>query len=120
VHKWSASTLLFAKKFENLFENSILNDKIIFSSLNELLEENEIATLQKHMNEKYKQSEEGLVKQKQQPLSKHFKKIKNLKDRNEKIMLALEDGYTQGEVGRYLGVTSALISQIKKSFKFNT
>jgi len=120
AYKWSASTLLFAKKFENLFENSILNDKIIFSSLDKLLEEDEVATLQKHMNEKYKQSEEGLVKQKQQPLSKHFKKIKNLKDRNEKIMLALEDGYTQGEVGRYLGVTSALISQIKKSFKFNT
>jgi REP element-mobilizing transposase RayT len=39
AYKWSASTLLFAKKFENLFENSILNDKILFSSLDKLLEE---------------------------------------------------------------------------------
>jgi len=119
-YKWSASTLLFDQKFEDLFENSILNDKMIFSSLDKLLEEGEIATLQKRMNEKYKRSEEGLIKQKQKPLSKHFKKIENLKDRNQKIMLALEDGYTQGEIGRYLGVTSALISQVKKRFKLNT
>ena len=119
-YKWSASTLLFNNKFENLFEKSILNDKIIFSSLDKLLEEGEVATLQKHMNEKYKRSEEGLIKQKQEPLFKHFKKIKNLKDRNEKIMLALKDGYTQGEVGRHLGVTSGLISQVNKSYKLNT
>ena len=119
-YKWSASTLLFDKKFKSLFEHSLLNDKIIFSSLDKLLEEDEIATLQKRMNEKYKRSEEGLIKQKQKPLSKHFKKIKDLKDRNDKIMLALKDGYTQGEVGRYLGVTSGLISQIKTNCKLNT
>ena len=50
------------------------------------------------MNVKYKRSEEGLIKQKQKSLVKHFKNIENLKDRNEKIMLALKDGYTQGEV----------------------
>ncbi len=119
-YKWSASTLLFDKKLEKLFEESILNDKVIFSSLDKILVEGELTTLQKLMNEKYKRSEEGLIKQKQEPLSKHFKNIKNLKDRNEKIILALKDGYTQGEVGRYLGVTSGLISQINKSYKLNT
>ena len=119
-YKWSASTLLFDNKFEKLLENSILNDKIIFASLTKLLKESEIATLQKHMNVKYKRSEEGLIIQKQKALLKHFKKIKNLKDRNEKIILALNDGYTQGEVGRYLGVTSGLISQIKNGYKLNT
>ena len=119
-YKWSASTLLFNKKFEILFENSILNNKIIFSNLDKLLEEGEVTTLQKQMNEKYKRNEQGLVKQKQEPLSKHFKKMKNIKDRNEKILLALKDGYTQGEVARHLGVTSGLISQIKNSYKLNT
>ena len=31
-------TLLFDKRFEAIFEDSILNDKIIFSSLNTILE----------------------------------------------------------------------------------
>ncbi|MDF1881297.1 transposase [Sulfurimonas sp. MAG313] len=119
-YQWCASTLLFDKNYENIFKNSILNDEIIFSSLDKLLEEGEIATLQKHLNEKYKRSEAGLIKQKQQPLAKHFKKVKSLNDRNEKIMLALKDGYTQGEVGRYLGLTSGLISQVNKSCKLNT
>ena len=119
-YRWSSSTLLFDLSYESLFKESILNDKIIFSSLDKLLEEGEVSTLQKHMNEKYKRSEEGLTKQKQQTLSKHFKKVKNLKSRNEKIMLALKDGYTQGEIGRFLGVTSGLISQINKDYKLNT
>ena len=119
-YKWSASTLLFSTRFENLLKNSILNDKIIFSSLNTLLEDREIAILQKTMNEKYKRSEEGFIKQKQKPLKEHFKKVKNLKDRNEKIMLALKDGYTQGEIGRHLKVTSALVSHVSRNLKFDT
>jgi len=35
-------------------------------------------------------------------------------------MLALNDGYTQGKIGRYLGVTSGLISKVSKSYKLNT
>lgn len=119
-YRWSASTLLFDKKLESLFQQSILNDKTIFSSLNTLLQEGEISALQKRMNEKYKRSEEGLVKQKQQPLEQYFKAIKNLQERNEKIILALKDGYTQGEIGRHLGVTSALVSHIRRHLKFDT
>jgi hypothetical protein len=119
-YRWSASTLLFDKKLESLFQQSILNDKTIFSSLNTLLQEGEISALQKRMNEKYKRSEEGLVKQKQQPLEQHFKEIKNLQERNEKIILALKDGYTQGEIGRHLGVTSALVCHISRHLKFDT
>lgn len=65
-------------------------------------------------------SEEGLIKQKQYPIEQYFKEIKNIKDRNAKIMLALKDGYTQGEVGRYLHVTSALISHLSRNLKFDT
>ena len=119
-YNWSASTLLFDKRFESLLSNSVLNDKLIFSSLNTILEEDEIVSLQKTMNEKYKRSEEGLIKLKQISLKEYFKKVENLKDRNEKIMLALKDGYTQGEIGRYLKVTSALVSHVSKNFKFDT
>ena len=120
AYRWSASTLLVDKKLGKLFEESILNDKVIFSSLDKILEEGEISTLQKIMNEKYKRSEEGLIKQKQQTLEEYFKDITDLNDRNKKIMLALKDGYTQGEVGRHLGVTSALVSYVSKNFKFDT
>ena len=63
-YRWSASTLLFDQKLGTLFEESILNDKAMFSSLDKILKELAIATLQKLMNEKYKHTDEGLIKQK--------------------------------------------------------
>jgi len=48
---------------------------------------------------------------------KHFEKSKSIHERNSAIMEALEDGYGQAEIGRYLNVSSALVSYVFRNFK---
>jgi DNA-binding NarL/FixJ family response regulator len=48
-------------------------------------------------------------------LDKHFKNNKDLSSKNSAILKALKDGYTQGEIERYLNVSSALVSYIFRS-----
>jgi DNA-binding NarL/FixJ family response regulator len=45
-------------------------------------------------------------------LAKHFKDSKEIVSRNSAILSALDDGYTQGEVARYLGLSMVIVSKI--------
>jgi len=45
-------------------------------------------------------------------LDTHFKNNKDLPSRNAAINEALKDGYTQGELARYLDVSVALVSYV--------
>jgi DNA-binding NarL/FixJ family response regulator len=49
-------------------------------------------------------------------LDTHFKNNQDLPSRNSAIIEALKDGYTQGEVARYLDVSAALVSYVFRSF----
>jgi len=58
------------------------------------------------------QKEHTFRQAKETTLEKHFKDIKELASRNSAILLALDDGYTQGEVARYLGLSTAMVSKV--------
>jgi REP element-mobilizing transposase RayT/DNA-binding MarR family transcriptional regulator len=47
-------------------------------------------------------------------LSEHFSSVTNKPERNAAIMMALEDGYTQAEIAKYLGLSRSAISKIVK------
>jgi DNA-binding NarL/FixJ family response regulator len=45
-------------------------------------------------------------------LEEHFAEVKTKKERNETIVEALEDGYTQIEIANFLNVSRSLVSKI--------
>ncbi len=49
---------------------------------------------------------------KEKKIEAHFEDVSDLPSRNAAILEALNDGYTQGEVARHLGVTAALVSHV--------
>jgi len=53
---------------------------------------------------------------KETTLDKHFENSQDIPSRNSAIMTALEDGYGQAEIARYLGVSAALVSHVFRSF----
>jgi len=48
-------------------------------------------------------------------LESHFSDIEDISSRNTAILKALDDGYTQGEVSRYLSLSTAMVSKIFRS-----
>ena len=61
--------------------------------------------------------EEHRFKQKKEiALEKHFENCEDIGSRNFAVMKALEDGYGQAEIARYLGVSAALISHIFRNY----
>jgi REP element-mobilizing transposase RayT len=51
------------------------------------------------------------------PLKEHFKDTKEIASRNRAILRAIGDGYTQGEVARYLELSTAMVSKIFRGMK---
>ncbi len=68
--------------------------------------------LDNEQKKKIVQEEHAFKQMKERTLEVHFGDVGDLPSRNAAIIEALKDGYTQGEVARYLGVSSALISHV--------
>ena len=95
-----------------------------FENSNELLnvlgiqltqeEKNTIQQFQKDAI-KYKSASQR-IEQKIQ-IEDYFSKEMTKEKRNEAIQKAIEDGFTQGEVARFLGLTNAAVSKIMKKLK---
>ena len=54
---------------------------------------------------------------KEMSLESHFSNIEDIPSRNSAILKALDDGYTQGEVSRYLGLSTAMVSKVFRSMR---
>ena len=74
-------------------------------------------TMQQFQKEavKYKNTPKR-VEQKLQ-IKDYFSKEMTKEQRNEAIQKAIEDGFTQSEVARFLGLTNAAVSKILKKLK---
>ena len=77
-------------------------------------EQKELETEQK---KKIIQEEHEFRQTKELTLKEHFRDTKELGRRNSAIMTALNDGYTQGEVARYLGLSPAMVSKVFRKIK---
>ena len=47
-------------------------------------------------------------------LEEHFKEVNTLEERNEAMVQALNDGYTQIALAKYLNVSRSLVSKVVK------
>ena len=63
------------------------------------------------------QEEHTFKQRKEIALKEHFKDTEDVTSRNNAILKALDDGYTQGEVARYLGLSTAMISKVYRGVK---
>ena len=80
--------------------------------LEQVLSKKEQKELENEQKKKVVEKDHEFKQIKEITLEQHFKNNKNLSSRNSDILEALKDGYTQGEIARYLNVSSALVSHI--------
>lgn len=97
-------------------QHSILKKELHNEGIQELLEKklskSELLELEEEKKKKIVQDEHKWRKEKTKSLKEHFENCKNIQERNKAVLKALDDGYTQGEVARYLRLSSAMISKI--------
>ena len=92
-----------------------------YAGIQELLEKplnkKEQHALQAEQKKPIIQEEHTFKQKKETSLARHFKDIQVIASRNSAILSALDDGYTQGEVARYLDLSTAMISKIFRGVK---
>ncbi len=97
-------------------KHSKLKKEYHYEGMQELLEKplnnKEQKELEAEQKKKIIEKEHEFKQTKECTLDSHFKNNKDLPSRNTAIIEALKDGYTQGELARYLGVSAALVSYV--------
>ena len=83
--------------------------------LEQVLSKKEQQELEEEQKKKIVEKEHEFKQIKETPLKQHFKNSNDLPSRNSAILKALKDGYTQGEIARYLDVSAALVSHVFRS-----
>ncbi len=100
-------------------KHSKLKKEYHHEGIQELLEKSlskkEQEKLEAEQKKKIVQKEHEFKQIKERTLDSHFKNNKDLPSRNSAIIEALKDGYTQGEIARYLSVSAALVSHVFRS-----
>jgi len=76
------------------------------------LNDEELETLEKIKHQKIIQKENGNRQAYAKSLEVHFEVFRTRQERNSIILEALEDGYTQIEIAKYLSVSRSLVSKI--------
>jgi len=79
------------------------------------LSRDELGALQDEKRKKITKDKSGAKQQRDKPLAEYFENIQNKQERNIAMAEAYKNGYTQGEVARELGVSSALVSHCIKN-----
>ena len=101
------------KKYE-LLSSSLLYGKDIHDWLFPLDEKN-LSALDGFKNIKYEKIDNAFVEKKQTPLADYFVSIDSFSPRNFLIYEAFMSGYCQGEIARYLNLSSVTVSRIVSS-----
>jgi hypothetical protein len=100
-------------------KHSKLKKEYHYKGIQELLKtplnKKEQKELEDEQKKKIVQKEHEFKQMKAIALDRHFRKNKDLPERNFAIIEALKDGYTQAEVARYLDVSAALVSYVFRS-----
>ena len=102
-------------------KHSKLKKEYHYEGIQELLEKplnkKEQKSLEAEQKKPIVQEEHTFRQAKETALKEHFKDTKEIASRNSAILLALNDGYTQGEVARYLELSTAMVSKVFRGVK---
>jgi len=116
-----AALLNHDQKVIKCAEHSKLKKEYHYKNIQELLEKPLSKKEQKEseleQKKKIVQKEHEFKQTREIKLEKYFENTNTISERNSAILKAIEDGYTQAEIGRYLSVSSALISYIFRTWK---
>ena len=80
------------------------------------LDKQELKELKIRQKKKIVQKEYNYGHDREQTLQEHFEKFKNKNERNEAILRALDDGYNQAEIARYLNLSASAVAKVRKKF----
>ena len=101
--------------------HSKLKKEIEYEGIQEHLEmvlsEDELKILEIEKNKKIIQKEYQFRQEKTITLQEYFDNIITKEDRNRAILKALDDGYRQIEIAKYLNLSSATISKVFRAVK---
>ena len=107
------------KKLIPCAKHSKLKKELHHEGIQELLEtkltKKELKELETEQKKKIIQKEHGLKQEKNKTLEEHFENVTELVSRNSAIMSALEDGYKQAEISRYLKLTPSAVAKVRKN-----
>ena len=97
-------------------KHSKLKQEIEYEGIQEYLEiafsKKELKMLEIEQNKKPIKTEYGYRYEKEKSLQEYFNKSKSKQQRNDSILRAVEDGYMQSEIAKYLKLSSSAISKI--------
>jgi len=84
------------------------------------LSKDELGQLEEVKKKKIVKTKKGIRQEKSTPLKNYFDSVEDKQDRNIAMKKAYLAGYTQGEIAKHLGVTSALVSHCIRGLKSHT
>jgi len=97
-------------------KDSKLKNEIEYEGIQEHLEmtlsDKERKEIEKELNKKPIKTEHGKRDEKAKTLQEHFNQSKTKEQRNDAIITAMEDGYTQSQIATYLDLSSSAVSKI--------
>ena len=92
-------------------ENEGIREHLEVALSKEELKELKIRQKRKIIQENYKYKYDKAKK-----LVEHFNKLDNKEERNQSVMEALNDGYKQSEIARYLKISASAVAKIRGKF----
>jgi len=102
-------------------EHSQIKKEIEYEGIREHLEmaltEGELKELEIRQKKKIVQKEHNYGYDREKTFEEYFGNLKNREERNSAIMEALDDGYGQAEVARYLNITASAVAKVRKKFE---
>jgi len=111
-YKWSSSSLLINGVFLELLEGSKIKLLLKSQTLGDSLSSVDLDEINVFHKTVYKEIDTMVIRQKQKSLEEYFETYKSLSERNIKIQEAIDDGYMQTEVSKYLKMTNANVCRI--------
>ena len=91
------------------------------AAIQELLEKplskKEQNALEAEQKKPVEQENHSFKQRKEITLKEHFEDAGDIASRNSAVLKAIDDGYTQGEVARYLDLSTAMVSKIFRGVK---
>jgi len=102
-------------------KHSKLKSEIEYEGIQEHLEmrlsKKELKALENEKSKKIIRDEHQFKQSKTKTLQEYFDKLNSKEERNKNILKALDDGYKQAEVARYLNISSAMVSKVFRGVK---
>ena len=117
-YRYSSSWSILNIQNMKLLENSMLLDSETFEISGKVLTNDEIKRFERYQKTKFKsksnKGDKKPISQKQKELNAYFLAPQDFTQRNQNILKAVKDGYTQSEIGRHLGLSRSTVSNIMK------